>query len=91
MAIAILSQFLAKIRQQNPDQARAAKLQQMFRVKNQVRNLRNGRVFTVHEADYAGALLEDVNADEVFILNWVSSAGRIRTEVADQWELAFAA
>lgn len=69
-----------------PVQSPLDKLNAMFQVRNRVRNVQTGIVYTVYELRLGGAFLMD-DRDQPLIANWLSSAGRLRTEVADKWTL----
>lgn len=86
LKIGSISSFLAKLKPVDKEKLRQQKLNEIFQVDNEVRCLRTGRVYTVFDVTLGSALMID-KKDNVMKASWLSSAGRIRTEVADQWDL----
>lgn len=78
--------LIAKLKPVNKEKLRREKLAKLFQLGNEVRCLSNGRIYKIFEVTQGTALMSDA-ADNVIMASWYSSAGRLRTEVADQWEL----
>ncbi len=78
--------LLAKLKPVDKEKLRREKLEQLFKVDNQVRCRQTGRQFTVYDVTLGSALLIDAR-DHVVKANWFTSAGRLRTEIADRWDL----
>ncbi len=78
--------LIAKFKPVNKEKLRREKLAKLFQLGNEVRCLRNGRIYKIFDVTLGTALMIDA-ADNVIMASWYSSAGRLRTEVADQWEL----
>lgn len=62
------------------------KLEELFQVDNEVRDKNTGHVYKVYDVTLGTALMVDAQ-DNVRMASWLSNLGRIKTEVADKWEL----
>ncbi len=82
--------LLAKLKPVDKEKLRREKLEQLFKVDNQVRCRQTGRQYTVYDVTLGSALMIDAR-DNVVKANWFTSAGRLRTEIADRWDLVSAA
>lgn len=85
MSYAALKQFLKDIRR-NPEQERREKIQQMFQLKNVVRSRRTKVCYSVVEVNLGSAMLLDP-AGDVIIIDWIDSLGKVKTAIADNWDL----
>ncbi len=82
--------LLAKLKPVDKEKMRREKLEQLFQVDNQVRCRQTGCLYTVYDVTLGSALMIDAR-DNVVKANWFTSAGRLRTEIADRWDLVRAA
>lgn len=64
--------------------ARLQKLQTMFQLGMEVRNVSDGEVYTVEWVGDAAALLRRKKGGQRLV-NWLSRSGSLRTAVADEW------
>ena len=74
--------LIAKLKPVNKEKLRREKLAKLFQLGNEVRCLRNGRIYKIFDVTLGTALMIDA-ADNVIMASWYSSAGRLRTEVLD--------
>lgn len=86
LKIGSLSSIIEKLKPVDKEKLRKQKLDELFQVNNQVRSRITGQVYTVYDVQLGSALMIDAR-DNVMMANWLSSAGRIRTDVADKWDL----
>lgn len=63
------------------------KIENLFQVNNRVINRRSGAVFTVCEVGTGQAMLLDEKGDPL-VTSWFTSAGRLKHEMADVWDMA---
>lgn len=63
------------------------KIESLFQVDNRVVHRRTGTVFTVCEVGTGQAILLDDQGDPV-MTSWFTNGGRLKTEMADAWDIA---
>lgn len=85
MSYAALKQFLKDIRR-NPEQERREKIQQLFQMHNVIRSRRTKVCYSVVEVNLGSAMLLDSKGD-VIIIDWIDSLGKVKTAIADNWDL----
>jgi len=79
--------FIARIREHfKREAARQEKLNQLFKPGNIVRHRRSGLCYEVAVVDLHFVLLENEEKGSSFVLDLMTPAGTIRTEIADDWE-----
>lgn len=65
---------------------RKEKLEKLFQLNNRLVHRRSGEQYTVCEVNTGQAMLLDPKGSPV-ITSWFTSAGRLKTELADVWDI----
>lgn len=66
---------------------RKEKLEKLFQLNNNLVHRKTGTKFTVCEVSTGQAMLIDAEGSPM-ITSWFTAAGRLKTEMADSWDLA---
>lgn len=69
------------------ERARHQKLKQLFKQGHIVQNLRSGLTYEVLEVDLNFVWLANDSTGASFVLDLMTPAGTLRTEIADEWNL----